>query len=151
VKLTVKVTRCICHVIWRKLICFFKNFVDIFSHLRRNLQRGLISPATVLAFVSPVTIPSLTPHFIRLLSFPWDYITHAHEHTCKHACASRNTHSLKISTSVIKILNTIFGVTLFFNILAPVLFFFKILTHLVNKMWIIQEPNTLELWNKLHF
>ena len=30
-------------------------------------------------------------------------------------------------------------------------FFFLILAHPVYKMWIIQEPNTLELWNKLHF
>ena len=28
-------------------------------------------------------------------------------------------------------------------------FFFLILAHRVYKMWIIQEPNTLELWNKL--
>jgi len=26
-----------------------------------------------------------------------------------------------------------------------------ILAHSVCKMWIIQEPNKLELWNKLHF
>jgi len=30
-------------------------------------------------------------------------------------------------------------------------FFFLILAHSVYKMWIIQEPNMLELWNKLHF
>jgi len=29
--------------------------------------------------------------------------------------------------------------------------FFLILTHPVYKMWIIQEPNKLELWNKLHY
>ena len=29
--------------------------------------------------------------------------------------------------------------------------FFLILAHPVYKMWIIQEPNNLELWNKLHF
>ena len=29
--------------------------------------------------------------------------------------------------------------------------FFLILAHPVYKMWIIQEPNTLKLWNKLHF
>jgi len=28
---------------------------------------------------------------------------------------------------------------------------FLILAHTVFKMWIIQEPYTLELWNKLHF
>ena len=39
---------------------------------------------------------------------------------------------------------------LFVNLLAPELFFFNFNTP-VYKMWIIQEPNTLELWNKLHF
>jgi len=28
---------------------------------------------------------------------------------------------------------------------------FLILAHSIYKMWIIQEPNKLELWNKLHF
>jgi hypothetical protein len=36
------------------------------------------------------------------------------------------------------------------NLLAPELFFL-VLAHSVYKMWKIQEPNTLELWNKLHF
>jgi len=36
------------------------------------------------------------------------------------------------------------------NPLAPELFFF-ILAHPVYNMWIIQEPNKLALWNKLHF
>jgi len=35
------------------------------------------------------------------------------------------------------------------NLLEPD--FFLILAHPVYKMWIIQEPNKLELWNKLHF
>ena len=35
------------------------------------------------------------------------------------------------------------------KLLAPD--FFLILAHSVYKMWIIQEQNTLELWNKLHF
>jgi len=34
--------------------------------------------------------------------------------------------------------------------LAPELIFFYF-SKPVDKMWIIQEPNTLELWNKLHF
>ena len=38
-----------------------------------------------------------------------------------------------------------------FNFLVPELFFFLILAHPVYKLWLIQEPNTLELWNKLHF
>ena len=36
------------------------------------------------------------------------------------------------------------------NLLAPD-FFFLISAHPVYKMWIIQEPNKLALWNKLHF
>jgi len=43
---------------------------------------------------------------------------------------------------------TVFSLVL--NLLAPELFFFNFSTP-VYKMWIIQEPNTLELWNKLHF
>ena len=38
----------------------------------------------------------------------------------------------------------------FLNLLAPELFFL-ILAHFIYKMWIKQEPNMLELWNKLHF
>ena len=30
-------------------------------------------------------------------------------------------------------------------------YFFLILAHSVYKMWIIQGPNTLDLWDKLHF
>ena len=30
-------------------------------------------------------------------------------------------------------------------------YFFLILAHPVYKMWLIQEPNKLALWNKLHF
>ena len=37
----------------------------------------------------------------------------------------------------------------FLNPLAPDFFF--ILAHPVYKMWIIQEPNKLALWKKLHF
>ena len=37
-----------------------------------------------------------------------------------------------------------------FNLLTPELFSL-ILAQPVHEMWIIQEPNKLELWNKLHF
>ena len=37
-----------------------------------------------------------------------------------------------------------------FNLLAAELFFL-ILAYPVYKMWTTQEPNKLELWNKLHF
>ena len=30
-------------------------------------------------------------------------------------------------------------------------YFFLILAHPVYKMWKVQEPNMLKLWNKLHF
>jgi len=39
---------------------------------------------------------------------------------------------------------------LFINLLGSELFFL-ILAHSVYKMWIIQVPNRLELWNKLDF
>ena len=45
---------------------------------------------------------------------------------------------------------TLFLRDMMFNPLAPELFFL-ILAHSVYKMWIIQEPNKLALWNKLHF
>jgi len=38
----------------------------------------------------------------------------------------------------------------FIKLLAPEIFFFLILAHPVYKLWITQEPNTLELWNNLH-
>jgi len=38
---------------------------------------------------------------------------------------------------------------MFFKLLATELLFL-ILAHSVYKMWITQEPNKLELWNKLH-
>jgi hypothetical protein len=41
--------------------------------------------------------------------------------------------------------------TVSINLLVPELIFFLILAHPVYKMWIIQERNILELWNKLHF
>jgi hypothetical protein len=39
----------------------------------------------------------------------------------------------------------------YFNPLASELIFFLILAQPVYKMWIKEEPNTLELWNKMHF
>jgi hypothetical protein len=30
-------------------------------------------------------------------------------------------------------------------------FFFQILAHTVFKMWILQKPNKVALWNKRHF
>jgi len=37
------------------------------------------------------------------------------------------------------------------NLLEPELFIFFNFSTPVYKMWIIQKPNKLELWNKLHF
>ena len=37
------------------------------------------------------------------------------------------------------------------NLFGAGIIFFLILAHSVYKMWIKQEPNMLELWNKLHF
>ena len=39
---------------------------------------------------------------------------------------------------------------IYFNLLATD-FFFPILAHPVFKMWVIQKPNKVALWNKRHF
>ena len=41
--------------------------------------------------------------------------------------------------------------TPFLDPFAPELLFFLILAHSVHKMWIMQEPKKVALWNKLHF
>jgi len=38
-----------------------------------------------------------------------------------------------------------------FPLLTGIIIIFLILAHCVYKMWVKQEPNMLELWNKLHF
>ena len=59
-----------------------------------------------------------------------------------------NLQGLKVSSRVRQYL----GVATYglFNPSAPELFSL-ILAHPVYKTWIIQEPNKLALWNKLHF
>ena len=37
------------------------------------------------------------------------------------------------------------------NLLATDFFFLQILAHPVFKMWVIQKPNKVALWNKRHF
>jgi len=44
----------------------------------------------------------------------------------------------------------LFALQRLINLLEPELFIL-ILAHPVYKMWIMQEPNKLELWNKMHF
>ena len=56
----------------------------------------------------------------------------------------------ELVTSARAVSTYLISMVLVINLLAPELFFL-ILAHPVYKMWIIQEPNTLELWNKLHF
>ena len=64
-----------------------------------------------------------------------------------------NTYCFFTATMVTLML---FNVTLyvhclpFFNLLATD-FFFQILAHPVFKMWVIQKPNKVALWNKRHF
>ena len=59
---------------------------------------------------------------------------------------SRVKHSADLSFDLTEHFNSQFSL----NLLAQE-FLFLILAHPVYKMWIIQEPNALELWNKLHF
>jgi len=64
--------------------------------------------------------------------------------------SATNQWALKFAVKHEKYTITYLQVVIFLNLLAPELFF-KILAHTVYKMWIKQEPNTLQLWNKLHF
>jgi len=70
-----------------------------------------------------------------LLSYHWT-TTKSSRQLISSRFLSRSSNSLNIPVIYIKLL-------------APELFFF-ILAHPVYKMWIIQEPNTLDLLNKLH-
>ena len=64
--------------------------------------------------------------------------------------ASRHSRIFLLSRSPVAQLNVLTEISWFSLTFWRRNYFFKILVHPVYKMWIIQEPNTLELWNKLH-
>ena len=106
-----------------------------------------------------------------LLSFPcsnsinrtrvWDKWSLLWFRVCPHSCCSLQSYPVTLP-ALQYIVYRVVHVTCYssvpciiccqiLNLLAPELFFFLILAHSVYKMWIIQGPNKLELWNKLHF
>ena len=108
-------------------------------------------PVRILSQFFPVHTP--TPHFLKIylniifLSTPaspkWSLsLRFPPPKPCMHICSPHTCHMHRLSHSSWSDHPI--------NLLAPELFFL-ILAHSVYKMWIIQEPNTLELWNKLHF
>ena len=66
------------------------------------------------------------------------------------SCLVLQFQSAEVSRTVTSSFEWSWTISVNVNLLAQELFFL-ILAHTVNKMWIIQEPNKLELWNKLHF
>ena len=68
---------------------------------------------------------------------------------CKHEVTYVGTEESGNNAHTFQTLDPI-GISSWLKLLAPELFLL-ILAHPVYKMWIIQEPNMLELWNKLHF
>jgi len=93
-------------------------------------------PDSLLVCISTVAV-------VQRISINWP----AKRCVCGNTKASTCPYCLPFAK--LNLLNGVPGYENLFNLLAPK--FFLILAHPVYKMWIIQEPNTLELWNKMHF
>jgi hypothetical protein len=67
--------------------------------------------------------------------------------------SGRGDDSVHVSSAITPTLRSVnsWGQACSDNILYPFGAIFKIFAHPVFKMWIIQEPNEVELWNKWHF
>ena len=74
-------------------------------------------------------------------------LTEGNESTRRKICSTATLSTINFTRTVLAS-NTDLRTDI--NPLAPELFFLT-LAHPVYKMWIIQEPNKLALWNKLHF
>ena len=82
----------------------------------------------------------------------WPLCAQSKDHWCsciEDCVGSRDSLGVKFVRNYTKAWQLLL-VRLEINLLAPELFFL-ILAHPVYKMWIIQKPTTLELWNKLDF
>ena len=82
-----------------------------------------------------------SPRCLLIMSYSWML-------SCRYDTIDKLSHSKRHSVTLAFILY--FSIASNINLLVPELFIL-ILAHPVYKMWIKQEPNTLELWNKLHF
>ena len=102
---------------------------------------------SVCAKVAESNFPSAASRAINLNRCRWIWQ--------KPPCILRNINStiyrmfnLKVDCSLNREYITSYSI---YNLLAPELYIFFNFSTPVYKMWIIREPNMLELWNKLHF
>ena len=125
--------------------------VFILSFLSFLSFHGTFVKAVLAAFCYCACLPSIIKRSFSMLKrksripvFPFIYDT---LHT---EIADIDNLRKKILTSMLWNLHYTSNRPWELNLLALELFFL-ILAHSVYKMWIIQGPNKLELWNKLHF
>ena len=108
---------------------------------------GNCAGAASLFYLS-TTLCHFSPLLRRWRSFDWDtsirWASRQEETTESSRVKKKNDDTIIVQFCGCWLCRT------YINLLAPNLFFL-ILAHLVYKMWIIQEPYKLELWNKLHF
>jgi len=135
---------------FRKLIKRRKSVACIFAELLKEtiMHEHDRHNTTLLSIIHNIS----TTCFGQYYFWPSSCWIQLSEETTQYIIWYSITISVGVSTGGRDLVYKIFGwlVRRRFKILAPELFFL-ILAHPVYKMWIIQEPNTLELWNELHF
>jgi hypothetical protein len=104
---------------WHEHIFLKTPLNIIISYTAKSSMRRLSTPLSYKLWLRQ----ELSRKSCHLSSDSYSFLeiiyTFLHEHTCKHKCASANTHSLNIFTSVVKILKTFFDVTSVLNPLTP--------------------------------
>ena len=131
------------------------TFRPFSSQLRPSLKILLLHLSVrynqwAITAVKPYTICSSAnfPKINRYMQWRCDNMTLIEKHLVQR---------LKTAGSVYRALYTVESLSITVQLIKQCLtfwrrnYFFLILAHHVYKMWIIQEPNKLELWNKLHF
>ena len=109
-------------------------YVEVLRRLSGSVRRKTTRENGGMATGSCTT--TMRPHTLHILCGGY------WPNTAPLSCSSRHTHRIahRVNFSCSQ------GLTFWHRGV-----FFLILAHPVYKMWIIQEPNTSELWNKLHF
>ena len=146
--------------IWAALLVTVEVFWDM-THCQiavsyRRLGRSNNTPRQLISQKTPIFMACY-------LSRPWSGLAYSQQPQLM--CLTFHCHCLRLQTTQstfcfihpgegldVAVQTTIENILRSFclNLLAPELFFL-ILAPSIYKMWIIQEPNELELWNKLHF
>ena len=122
------------HVLWPQMY--------LLNPLPNPGTKLLVTPLIVVTFLSSVVVLPSNGNFCAVTLL----------HSKSDVCKQTKPNGVKIWNKI-KFLLIVGGtcVQSNVNLFGAGIIFFLILAHPVYKMWIIQEPNTLELWNKLHF